>query len=233
LGNAFLSFDGFPDNLATKRHDRALKSFGMSEQVESSCNLSLKIARLVEERGWNLEEFARQAGLNRLTVRQIAHEGRRRLRNATVCACAQALGFSVADLRDLPLEKLLARVQRWRTEGGMQTNRRLYEQATQPELLAWIERHPERARQLRDDEIDELLSLQGTGGPLTGLGVDHFVNRIERKRHLLEQVHAIAGTEYLELLEQFIGVLYEKIQPYRDRVISKELAPRMDADGRG
>ena len=40
---------------------------------------------------------------------------------------------------------------------------------------------------------------------------------IERKRGLKEKIEAIAGTEYLDLLEQFVQVLYEKIQPYADR----------------
>ena len=72
-------------------------------------------------------------------------------------------------------------------------------------------------RELGPDEIDELLSLQGTGGPLTAYGVEHFVELIERKRRLKEQVDAIAGTEYLEFLEKLVGMLFEKIQPYGDR----------------
>ena len=44
-------------------------------------DLSAKIARLIEERGWNQEEFARTAGLNRQTVRHILQPGgNRRLR---------------------------------------------------------------------------------------------------------------------------------------------------------
>ena len=66
-------------------------------------------------------------------------------------------------------------------------------------------------------EIDELLSVQQTGGPLSALGVAHWVELIERKRRLLEQVAVITGTEYLEMLEQLVGLMYEKIQPYRDR----------------
>jgi hypothetical protein len=95
---------------------------------------------------------------------------------------------------------------------------RCFEEATQPELRAWLERNPDRAQHLNGEEIDELLSLQGTGGPLTAFGVEHFVELIERKRQLIQQVHAIAGTEYLDLLEQFVALLYEKVQPYRDRV---------------
>jgi transcriptional regulator with XRE-family HTH domain len=182
-------------------------------------DLSAKIARLIEERGWNQEEFARTAGLNRQTVRQILQpNGSRRLRNATVGACAQALDLSVNELRTLPLERLLPRMHTRRSsEDGSDSWRRLYEEATQPQLLAWIERNPERARQLTSGDIDELLSLQGTGGPLSLIGVEHFVEVIERKRKLIEQVHAIAGTEYLSFLEQLVSLLYEKVQPYGDR----------------
>lgn len=178
-------------------------------------NLCDKIARLVEERGWNQDEFARNADLNRLTVRSILQGGQRRLHNATVSACARALGLSVNDLRNLPLDRLLPRMHAPVTAG--ESLRLLYERVAQPELMAWIERNPERAARLTPHEMDELLSLQGTGGPLTAFGVAHWVELIERKRRLLEQTAVVAGTEYLDLLEQFVGVLYEKVQPYRDR----------------
>lgn len=180
--------------------------------------LTQKIARLVEERGWNQEEFARTSGLNRQTVRQILQPtSKRRLRNATVSACARALGFSVNELRTLPLERLLSRLVPDHRKAGTEALQRLYEQATQPELLTWIDRNRERAERMSAAETDELLSLQGTGGPLTSFGVERFVELIERKRRLLEKIHAIAGTEYLDLLEQFVALIYEKIQPYGDR----------------
>jgi hypothetical protein len=185
----------------------------------SMTDLATKIARLVEERGWNQEDFARNADLNRQTVRQILMpSGDRRLRNATVGACARALGLSVNDLRTLPLERLLPRMNIAPLNEEAAARARGFEQATQPELLAWLERNPDRAQQISDEEIDELLSLQGTGGPLTAFGVEHFVELIERKRKLIQQVHAIAGTEYLDLLEQLVALLYEKVQPYRERV---------------
>jgi transcriptional regulator with XRE-family HTH domain len=183
--------------------------------TETQPNLCAKIARLVEERGWNQEEFARNADLNRLTVRSIFQGGQRRLHNATVSACARALGLSVNDLRNLPLDRLLPRMHTPVAAG--ESVRLLYERVAQPELMGWIERNPDRAARLTPQEIDELLSLQGTGGPLTAFGVAHWVELIERKRRLLEQAATIAGTEYLDLLEQFVGVLYEKIQPYRNR----------------
>jgi transcriptional regulator with XRE-family HTH domain len=179
-------------------------------------DLSSKIARLVEEKGWNQEDFARIANLNRQTAREIMQESGRRLRNVTVSRCAKALGLPVLDLRTQPLERLLSRLNGADPAVDV-VLQRLSDQATQPQLLAWLERNPERARQLSSAEIDELLSMQGTGGPLTTFGVDHFIELIERKRKLLHQVQAVAGTEYLDLLEQIVGLLYEKVQPYADR----------------
>jgi transcriptional regulator with XRE-family HTH domain len=179
--------------------------------------LANKIARLVEERGWNQEDFARIAGLNRQTVRQILLQGSRRLRNVTISRCARALGLTVNELRTLPLEQLLPRMNGQYPADADQRLQKLFEKATQPELFAWLERNPDRARHLNDAELDELLSLQGTGGPLTTFGVEHFVEQIERRRRLLDQVQAIAGTEYVDLLEKLVGLLFETVQPCGDR----------------
>src|SRR5205807_4624825 len=104
----------------------------MEETTPSVTNdLANKITRLVEERGWNQEEFARIARLNRHTVRQILLNGERRLRNATISACAKALGLSVNELRTQPLERLLPRMSASGHGGGSdEARRRLYEQAT-------------------------------------------------------------------------------------------------------
>ncbi len=174
-----------------------------------------KIACLVRERGWNIDEFARHSDLNRLTIRGIVLGPSRRLHHATVAACARALGLSVHDLQTLPLEKLLPRMRV--ADPGSDSQRVLYERATQPELLAWLEANRARADRLTAEEIDELLSLQGTGGPLTELGVEHHVAHLERRRLLLEKAAIVAGTEYVSLLEQFVDLLYEKIQPYHAR----------------
>jgi transcriptional regulator with XRE-family HTH domain len=174
-------------------------------------DLSAKIARLVEEKGWNQEDFANISGLNRQTARKILQPtSDYNLRNSTVAACARALGLSVLDLRSLPLDRLLSRIGERPSPDGDEKLRRLFEMATQPELRGWIERNPDRAKQLTPDEIEDLLALQGQA--ITSLGVEQFVNQIERRRSLLEQVRTIAGTEYLDLLEQFISLIYDRIQ---------------------
>ena len=189
----------------------------MDDQTPEMADLALKIKRLVEERGWNQEEFARIARLNRHTVRQILLPGgSRRLRNATISACARALGLTVNELRTHSIERLLPRMADGGTSGPDDAVRRAYEQATLPELRAWLERNPDRARKLGEDDLDELLAMQGAGGPLTAFGVDGFVQRIERRRKVVEHVHAIAGTEYLDLLEQIVSLLHDKVQPRKE-----------------
>ncbi|MCI0457473.1 MAG: hypothetical protein L0Z62_10930 [Gemmataceae bacterium] len=181
--------------------------------------LPFKIARLVRERGWNHEDFARTARLNRQTVHTIMNpeKGTRKLRNATVSACARALGIPVNDLLTLPVERLIARMHGRIAAGDDDTLKLLYERATLPELVAWLQRNPDRARQLTPAEVEELLGLQGSGGPLTGFGVERYVEMLERKRRLMEQVQAVAGTEYIDVLEKLVGLIYEKIHPYGER----------------
>jgi transcriptional regulator with XRE-family HTH domain len=190
-----------------------------AQEGKNEIDLGEKIARLVEERGWNQEEFARIARLNRHTARHILKaEGRHRLRNATVSACARALGLTVNELQNQPLERLLSRMAAASApQGAFDALRRLQKEATEPALLDWLERHPERAGGLSADDVNELLALQGTGVPLTAFSVEAFVERLERRKRLLEQVHVIAGTGHLDLLEQIVALLYEKVQPYRGR----------------
>jgi transcriptional regulator with XRE-family HTH domain len=179
--------------------------------------LTSRIAQLVEARGWNQEDLARASGLNRQTVRKVLQATESsQLRISTLSRCAKALGLSLNDLRQVPLPSLVQRISgqdmdrngHWRTA---------YEAATQPELVAWLDTHPDRARQLTADGLDELLSLQGTGGPLTQAGVEHFVQIIERRNRVIEQVQAIANTDQLALLEKLVGALYENIQAYPNR----------------
>lgn len=188
----------------------------MSELSNSDLPLCERIVRLAQERGWNQEQFARAADLNRLTIRGIFQGPVRKLHNATVQACARALGVSVYDLLNAPLDKLLPKMRiPLAAQEGLRV---LYEHATQPELLDWLKNNPDRASRLELAEIDELLSLQGTGGPLTAQGIEHHVKGIERRRVILEQAAVVAGTEYVDVLETFVRLLYEKVQPYRDRV---------------
>jgi transcriptional regulator with XRE-family HTH domain len=175
--------------------------------------LANKITRLVEERGWNQEDLARNSGLNRHTVRQLLQGGaKRQVRNSTVGKCAEALGLTVNELRTLPLDHLLSRIH-GKPAGADEALKLLYERAELPELVAWLERNRDRAVQMPPEEIQELLDMQSPGGPIVKLGVDTCVDLIERRRKLVCRVKEIAGTEYFEFLEQCVQLIYEKVKP--------------------
>ena len=59
------------------------------EASADQTNLASRIERLLRERGWNVEDFARHAELNRQTVRQLLKpSGNRKVRNARGTAAA-------------------------------------------------------------------------------------------------------------------------------------------------
>ena len=179
--------------------------------AEVGGELAHKIARLVEEKGWNQEVFARISNLNRHTVRQILNAGpRRRLRNATVSQCAEAFGFTVSELRNWPLDRLMLKIH-GKTPIDEAVSNLLCEHVTLAEFAAWLRRNPERAAELTADDAAELLELQSPGGPMAKLGVEHFVDLIERRRRLVCQVRVVAGTEYLPMLEQLVKLIVEKL----------------------
>lgn len=183
----------------------------MTKTAGEVLDLANKIARLVEERGWNQEDFARISQLNRHTVRTILNAGaNRRLRNATVSQCADALGLTVNELRTLPLERLLPRMH-GKNPVDEALLKMLAANARLPELAAWLGRNYERSAEFSAEEVDELLQMQETGGALERLGVEQCVEMLERRRRLLAQVRLIAGTEYLDLLEQVVDLVQCKL----------------------
>lgn len=174
--------------------------------------LAFKISKLVEERGWNQEDFARISNLNRHTIRQILNGGpKRRLRNATVSQCADALGLTVNELRTLSIDRLLPRMH-GRPPADEEALKLLHDRAALPELVNWLERHKERASDLRADEIAELLDAQNPGGVLEKMGVEYFVEFLERRRALVYKVHQLASSEYVTCLETFVNLMFDKVQ---------------------
>lgn len=181
----------------------------MDGYTPNNANLASKIARLVEEKGWNQEDFARIASLNRHTARKILKQGdAHRLRNATISQCATAFGLQVNELRNLPLEALLQRIHG--KTASPTPSEALPSPVTHPDLKLWLERNPERAEQLTPEEMNELLAIQSFNGAFTNVGVEDYVQILERKRKLFSRVRAIAATPQLGLLEQLVDMIYEK-----------------------
>jgi transcriptional regulator with XRE-family HTH domain len=205
----------------TSQAGGAMSTVGGSANGTGAVDLAFKISKLVEERGWNQEEFARFSNLNRHTVRQILHAGpQRRLRNVTVRSCADALGLTVNELRTLPLERLLPRMH-GKPPADEEARKLLHSSATLPELVAWLERNSERAAEFRADEISDLLAMQEPGGAMERLGVEQCVENIERKREVLLKVKMILSTEFIDLLEQVVDLVSDRINASRQQTVPR------------
>ena len=168
-----------------------------------------KISSLVEERGWNQEEFARITRLHRHTIRKILLGPAFKLRNATIESCARALGISVHDLHHRPLDLLLHQIRQSNVPELGKHFQRLQDQAYQPDLKSWIERNPERARTLSSKDADELVLFQKSGNFNTS-SLEAFVIRLERKRRLLEKINHLKSSKNLEILEQMVDLMHQQ-----------------------
>src|SRR5262249_11437442 len=121
--------------------------------------------------------------------------------------------LTVSELRDLPLERLLPRMQETHPANTQDPARRLYNEATAAGLITWLERNPERASKLTPADVDDLLDRQAAGQATNSLDVDAVIRRLERRRELFDKVQTIADSEYLELLEQLVDLLHDKVAP--------------------
>jgi hypothetical protein len=166
---------------------------------ETPVGLVGKIARLAGERGWDVAAFAQAASLHRATAQQILAGTARRLQDNTVRACAEAFGVSCLALRCEPIATLLAQMRE--------------PIAASEEVAALRASFP----LLTDDDINEVLAVKEERGPQSPFAMGEHARRLERRRRLANKVLIVAGTEYVDLLEQFVDLLYEKVQPYADR----------------
>lgn len=105
---------------------------------------------------------------------------------------------------------------RTEAERNLCTRRRM-ERQMQPLVYEWMEDNPVRAAAMSEDEIDELFSMFGVGGPLTLEGVEHFVRMIERKREVYRVVGELMDTHLADVIEGIATSLHGLVQVYPDR----------------
>lgn len=174
--------------------------------AEEPGGIAAKIGRLVREKGWNQEDFARIARINRHTAGQILTDPElRKPRNNTISQCASALGLRVAELRDLPLERLLPRM-----HGQVHADEealKLLRDRAGPELKAWLVSNPDRAERFTKEEAAELLRKQDDG-------LAEAIDLIERRRQLLAKVRELAETERLEFVERFVDLVHKDVMKH-------------------
>jgi hypothetical protein len=106
-----------------------------------------------------------------------------------------------------------------------------HEFLAQPAVRDWMEANHDRAAALAPLEVDELVSLFGTGGPLTPDGVSFYVREIERKRAVRAAFEAVISTHLIDLVEPLMLHFLESVRPKAPN--SEEFVGRRDVDRDG
>lgn len=145
------------------------------------------------QRGWDQSRLAREAGISRTTLSQLENGRGPAPRPSTVGKVTRAL--------DLPSS--------WWDEE--QAVARSFDRATNPEVQAVAERHPEAFAALTSADWDELHSVFGTGGALTEEGVLLQAARLHSKRELIRQLEVVLETHLGEAATAMIQGLYERV----------------------
>lgn len=178
---------------------------------QQALTIQEKIARLITQKGWNQEEFARVARINRHTVRKILKGPAFKLRNSTVESCARAFGLTPDHLIQNPIDLLLSRMDTTLAPMQQQRHRQLLEGATRNELKHWLEKHPERSHLLDASAIEEILGYQRNPS-FNASNLETLILRLERKARVLEKVRHLNHPRHLEVLEHLLDTMHSNLQ---------------------
>ena len=181
-----------------------------------------QLARRVEarclQRGWDVSELARQAGLSRTTVHFLLSGQCGHPRRSTIARLARAFGISPAELSDDAVGKEL---HSQTPEAVGQEN--AYDRRTNPLISEVAGSCPSLFLEWTPAEWDELYSTFGVGGELTEAGVRSVADSINRKRQTLQQLRVVLETHLGEVAMQFVETLYRMVQPVQNLELSATL----------
>ncbi|MFN0198717.1 MAG: helix-turn-helix transcriptional regulator [Planctomycetaceae bacterium] len=171
--------------------------------------LKHRLRRLRLQRGWNVEELARRAGVSRTTMYLLE-------KGITATPRAKTLQ-QIARTLDVPVEELapewtLLSDDRIET-GNVPSLERTYERAINRSLNNVVETvyeaHPQLFLNWSQTDWDELYGTFGVGGALTPAGVLDSAEKINRRRTVAHQLQVVLETEHAETAVRLIQALYQ------------------------
>ena len=171
--------------------------------------LKHRLRRLRLQRGWNVEELARRAGVSRTTMYLLE-------KGITATPRAKTLQ-QIARTLDVPVEELAPE---WthlsddRNEtGNIRSPERTYERAINRSLNSVVENiydsHPQLFLNWSPTDWDELYGTFGVGGALTPAGVLDSAEKINRRKTVAHQLQVVLETEHAETAVRLIQALYQ------------------------
>lgn len=172
-----------------------------------------RLRELCMERGWDLGELARRAGVSRTTLYQLDRQRIERPHAGTLGRIAAALGVAPAALwaddRDLPGDPDAAARVRPSAELPAAA---MFDRATNPAVSAVAADQPALFEGWTPDEWTELYSTFGVGGELTPEGVIATAQAMNRKREVVQQLQLVLETHLADVAANMIATLYEMVQ---------------------
>ncbi len=171
--------------------------------------LKHRLRRLRLQRGWNVEELARRAGVSRTTMYLLE-------KGITSAPRAKTLQ-QIARTLDVPVEELAPE---WTHSPDEEKDfphaepvGRTYERVLNRSLKRIVEDVYDRIPRLfsgwSQTDWDELYSTFGVGGALTTAGVQNAVEKINRRRDVSHQLQVVLETEHAETAVRLIQALYQ------------------------
>jgi transcriptional regulator with XRE-family HTH domain len=165
-----------------------------------------RLRRLRLQRGWNVEELARQAGVSRTTMYLLETGKTAMPRAKTLQQIAATLGVEVEELAPEWASALSA-------HDDEASRSRSYDRAINKSLNGLVDRVFQASPQLFGDwsqaDWDELYSTYGVRGALTEEGISAAAEQINRKRTICHQLQVVLETEHAETAARVIQALYQ------------------------
>lgn len=172
-----------------------------------------RLRELCMERGWDLGELARRAGVSRTTLYQLDRQRIRRPHAGTLGRIAAALGVSPAALwaegPELRPEEDRAATRQRSAEASAGA---AFDRVTNPAVAVVAADQPGLFEGWTADDWGELYSTFGVGGELTPEGVVATAEAINRKREVVQQLQVVLETHLGEVAANMIGTLYAMVE---------------------
>lgn len=174
-----------------------------------------RLRRLRLQRGWNVEELARRAGISRTTMYLLETGKTAMPRAKTLQQIAETLGVDVEELAPGWAAATPGGDADGGEDGDDSPRTRTYDRALNKSLNALVDgvfhASPALFADWSQSDWDELYSTYGVGGALTEAGVLQAAEQINRKRTLCHQLQVVLETEHAETAAGIIEALYQLV----------------------
>jgi transcriptional regulator with XRE-family HTH domain len=175
--------------------------------------LAARIRAECNRRGWSLGELARRAGISRTTLHHLERSRTDHPHIETLRKIAIAL--------ELPIEVLLgeqpppAHGKRSPVTGRPPHSpaARDFDAATNPAVADVMRQQPHLFAGWTQSDVEELVSLFGTGGGLTPRGVELAAESINRRRETVFKLQVVLETHLRKDAMEMVDMLYRLVQP--------------------